>query len=124
MCVFCNIESKSVVAENKLAFAIRDNFPVNPGHTLVITKRHVKTWFEATDQERKAVFELMDRLKRKLDGDLNPDGYNVGFNVGEVSGQTVLHLHVHLIPRFIGDMKDPTGGVRNVIPGKGNYKAK
>ncbi len=120
-CLFCEIDSGRVVARNELAFAIKDAFPVNPGHTLIIPKRHTETWFDATEDERRSIFELVDSVKRELDAELNPDGYNVGLNVGEAAGQTVMHLHVHVIPRFAGDVEDPTGGVRNVIPGKGPY---
>ncbi|WP_395838099.1 DEAD/DEAH box helicase family protein [Archangium violaceum] len=111
------------VASNALGFAIRDRYPVSPGHTLVIPRRHVATWFEATPEEQRALFELVDEVKRGLDASHKPDGYNVGINVGEAAGQTVFHLHVHVIPRYRGDMADPRGGVRHVIPGKGNYLA-
>jgi len=112
------------IASNALAFAIRDAFPVSPGHTLVITRRLVADWFSATDEERAAVMELVGHVKQGLD-DLTPrpDGYNVGFNAGAAAGQTVMHLHVHVIPRYRGDVDDPRGGTRHVIPGKGNYLA-
>jgi superfamily II DNA or RNA helicase/diadenosine tetraphosphate (Ap4A) HIT family hydrolase len=108
------------IAENKLAFAIRDAFPVSPGHTLVITKRRIPTWWDATDAERRAVMELVSVVKTQLDEQFRPDGYNVGFNAGEAAGQTVPHLHVHVIPRFAGDVVDPRGGIRHALPG-GNY---
>src|SRR5581483_6590276 len=111
------------VCANALAFAIRDRYPVSAGHTLVITRRVVATWFDATEDERAAIFELVDEVKRKLDtGTPTPDGYNVGFNAGEAAGQTVPHLHVHVIPRYRGDGPDPRGGVRHVIPARGNYR--
>lgn len=110
------------MAQNELAFAIRDGFPVAPGHTLAIPKREVPDWFGATEAERAAIFELVDEIKAGLDREFNPAGYNVGMNCGEAAGQTVMHLHVHVIPRFVGDMPDPRGGVRHVIPWKGNYK--
>jgi superfamily II DNA or RNA helicase/diadenosine tetraphosphate (Ap4A) HIT family hydrolase/HKD family nuclease/SOS-response transcriptional repressor LexA len=110
------------VAENGLSFAIRDAFEVSPGHTLVIPKRLVATWFDATLEEQRALMELVDVVKRDLDmRNPRPDGYNVGFNAGVAAGQTVMHLHVHVIPRYLGDMEDPRGGVRHVIPDKGNY---
>ncbi len=109
------------VGFNKLAFALRDRFPVSAGHTLVIPKRLIATWFEATLAERSAIFALVDDVKRALDKELSPHGYNVGFNAGEAAGQTVMHLHVHVIPRFRGDMDDPRGGVRGVIPSKQKY---
>ena len=118
---FSALPPEQCVAENALAFAVRDRYPVSPGHTLVVPRREVSTWFEATTAERMALLELVDEVKAQLDAELRPDGYNVGFNVGEVAGQTVFHLHVHVIPRFRGDMDDPRGGVRHVIPGRGNY---
>ncbi len=120
-CIFCKIDSSRVVAQNQFAFAIEDAYPVNPGHLLVITKRHTATWWDASSDEQHAILALIDELKSKLDAKLAPHGYNVGFNAGKAAGQTVMHLHVHLIPRFEGDMDDPTGGVRHVIPERGNY---
>ena len=122
MSIFTEIDPNQWVAHNELAFAIRDGFPVAPGHTLVIPKREVPDWFGATEEERAAIFELVDEIKAGLDLEFNPAGYNVGMNCGEAAGQTVMHLHVHVIPRFVGDMPDPRGGVRHVIPWKGNYK--
>ena len=109
------------VASNDLAFAIRDGFPVSPGHTLVITRRETPTWFDATQEEQIAILKLVEEVKRELDESHAPDGYNVGFNAGEAAGQTVMHLHVHVIPRYRGDMEDPRGGVRHAISGKGYY---
>ncbi|MDC0707752.1 HIT family protein [Stigmatella sp. ncwal1] len=109
------------MVSNALAFALRDTHPVSPGHTLVIPHRLVATWFEATQEEQRALFALVEEVRRELDSSHKPDGYNVGFNVGEAAGQTVFHLHVHVIPRYRGDMEDPRGGVRHVIPAKGNY---
>jgi diadenosine tetraphosphate (Ap4A) HIT family hydrolase len=118
---FNAIDEAQWVASNALAFAVRDLHPVSRGHTLVITRRVVPTWFDATLEEQQAIFRLVDDVKRALDHELRPDGYNVGFNAGTAAGQTVMHLHVHVIPRFEGDMDDPRGGVRHVIPSKGNY---
>lgn len=113
------------VASNDLAFAIRDKYPVTPNHTLVIPKRVAATWFDATWDERVALIELVDEVKRMLDaGSPRPDGYNIGMNVGPAAGQTIPHLHIHVIPRYRGDVPDPRGGVRHVIPGKGNYLKK
>jgi diadenosine tetraphosphate (Ap4A) HIT family hydrolase len=109
------------LASSPLAFAIRDRYPVSPGHTLVIPRREVATYFDATAEEKAALWALVEEVKARLDRELRPDGYNVGFNAGEASGQTVLHLHLHVIPRFRGDVADPRGGVRHVIPGRGNY---
>ncbi|MFO0631137.1 MAG: HIT domain-containing protein [Polyangiales bacterium] len=121
---FLALPASRHVAANALAFAIEDGFPVSPGHTLVIPRREVRTWFDATPAEQAAIFALVDEVKRRLDDrEPRPDGYNVGFNSGEAAGQTVMHLHVHVIPRYRGDMDDPRGGVRHVIPAKGNYLA-
>ncbi len=119
---FLTLDRNRWVASNDLAFAIRDGFPVTEGHTLVIARRVVATWFDATPEEQRAVLELVEVVKQELDELYRPDGYNVGFNAGEAAGQTVMHLHVHVIPRYRGDMDDPRGGVRHVIPHKGNYK--
>ena len=109
------------IASNALSFAIRDAFPVSPGHTLIIPRRLVATWFDATTDEQHALLALANVVKAGLDAELSPDGYNIGINVGAAAGQTVMHLHMHVIPRYHGDMPDPRGGVRHVIPGKGNY---
>jgi superfamily II DNA or RNA helicase/diadenosine tetraphosphate (Ap4A) HIT family hydrolase/SOS-response transcriptional repressor LexA len=119
---FLKVPESEWVASNALAFAIRDRYPVSTGHTLVIPRRLVATWFEATPEEQRALFELVDVVKRGLEeSTARPDGYNIGINVGAAAGQTVFHLHVHVIPRYRGDMADPRGGVRHVIPSKGNY---
>jgi diadenosine tetraphosphate (Ap4A) HIT family hydrolase len=109
------------VAENALAFAIRDGFPVSRGHTLVVPKRLISSWFDATREEQLAILALVDEVKTALDTTLAPQGYNIGVNVGAAARQTVRHMHVHVIPRFAGDVDDPRGGVRHVIPSKGNY---
>jgi len=121
MSVFSSIPAESKIASNELAFAIRDKFPVSDGHTLVIPNREIATWWDATPQERDALFELVDVVRSQLLESHEPEGFNVGFNAGEVAGQTVDHLHIHVIPRYRGDMADPRGGVRHVIPERGNY---
>ncbi len=120
---FLTIPSSDWIACNAKAFAVWDRFPVSPGHVLVITRRPVATWFDADAQEQAAVVDLISDIRQHLDATLvpKPDGYNVGFNAGESAGQTVMHLHVHVIPRYAGDVEDPRGGVRHVIPDKGNY---
>lgn len=118
-CVFCQM--KDYILENELAYAIYDKYPVGKGHMLFIPKRHVKDFFDITKEEREAIFDLIDEGKKLLDEKYSPDSYNVGINCGEHAGQTIMHVHVHLIPRYIGDMKDPTGGVRGVIPEKMKY---
>ena len=111
------------IASNDLAFAIPDPFPVSPGHTLVVTKRLVATWFDANRYEQLAVLELIEAAKRLLDGRTPaPDGYNVGFNAGAAAGQAVMHLHVHVIPRYAGDVPDPSGGIRNVVLRQGKRR--
>ncbi len=108
-CIFCKM--KDYILENELAYAIYDKYPVGKGHMLFIPKRHVKDFFDITKEEREAIFDLIDEGKKLLDEKYSPDSYNVGINCGEHAGQTIMHVHVHLIPRYIGDMKDPTGGV-------------
>jgi diadenosine tetraphosphate (Ap4A) HIT family hydrolase/HKD family nuclease len=120
---FEQVPSERWIASNESAFALRDAFPVSPGHSLVITKRRIGTWWEATQAERHDVMTLVDIVKARLDAELQPDGYNVGFNAGEAAGQTVAHFHLHVIPRFAGDVPDPRGGVRHTVPGRGNYLA-
>jgi superfamily II DNA or RNA helicase/diadenosine tetraphosphate (Ap4A) HIT family hydrolase/HKD family nuclease len=111
----------AMLAQNARAVAIHDKFPVSPGHTLIVTRRHVPDFFSCTAEERTAIFDMVDRVKNILDSRFHPDGYNVGFNSGEAAGQTVMHVHVHVIPRYKGDVEDPRGGVRYVLPGKANY---
>ena len=120
-CPFCNPSKKVVVLANSLCYARYDRYPVSPGHLLLIPFRHIPTLFDATDAELTALLALVREAKTLLDGRLHPDGYNVGVNVGETAGQTVMHLHVHVIPRYAGDMPDPRGGVRGVIPEKRKY---
>jgi len=118
---FLAVPADDWLCANDLAFAIFDGFPVSPGHVLVTTRRIVETWFDASDDEQAALMALVKEVRRLLDLRLSPkpDGYNVGFNSGAASGQTVPHVHIHVIPRYLGDMPDPRGGVRHVIPGKG-----
>lgn len=120
-CIFCNLASERIIAENELCLAIRDGFPVSEGHTLIIPKRHVADYFDLTSDEIAAMQAMMKESKCQLDNTLHPDGYNVGVNVNAAAGQTVFHVHMHLIPRYIGDVDNPKGGVRGVIPGKQKY---
>jgi len=121
-CPFCPPPGARIVGQSELGLALLDEHPVAPGHTLLITRRHVATWFEASEAEQRALLALAAERKQVLDRELAPAGYNLGLNVGLAAGQTVMHLHLHLIPRFTGDVDDPTGGVRLVIPDKGNYR--
>ena len=121
-CLFCDIEKERLVDSNELAYVIRDGFPVTEGHTLIIPKRHVMTYFELGQAEINAVTELLNRQKAILDEkDKSITGFNVGMNCGESAGQTVFHCHIHLIPRRGGDVENPRGGVRHIIPEKGLY---
>ncbi len=121
-CPFCGLDPKALIFESPLVVAFRDRFPVSPGHTLVITKRHVETYFDATDQERAALWDAVDAVRHELNKQTPaPDGFNVGTNAGTAAGQTVMHMHLHVIPRYTGDMDDPRGGVRGVIPSKQKY---
>ena len=121
-CPFCTLSQSQVIATSDFAIAIRDSYPVAPGHTLVIPKRHVASYFDITSEERADIWTMLEMLKTQIDKEFKPSGYNIGINIGEAAGQTVMHLHVHLIPRYEGDMSDPRGGVRGVIPEKQNYK--
>jgi diadenosine tetraphosphate (Ap4A) HIT family hydrolase/5-methylcytosine-specific restriction endonuclease McrA len=122
-CLFCNVPKDRVIAENELAYAVRDAFPVTPLHTLVIPRRHVLGYFELGGAELNACQRLLEREKGAVElADTSVKGFNVGINDGTTAGQTIFHCHVHLIPRRDGDVDDPTGGVRNVIPGKGMYR--
>jgi len=120
-CAFCTLPSARVIDENATSMVIRDGYPVSPGHTLLIPKRHTGSFFDLSEQERSDLLTLLDRAKLALDEELHPQGYNIGINDGAAAGQTVPHLHVHLIPRFEGDLPDPRGGVRWVIADKAKY---
>ena len=120
-CIFCNIEKERIINENEVAFAIYDSFPVSQGHILVIPKKHINNYFEADSQTKEQLWKLVDECKEIVDKKFNPAGYNIGINCGEAAGQTVMHLHIHLIPRYKGDIENPRGGVRGVIPDKRIY---
>lgn len=120
-CPFCQIPPERMVLANDLAVVIRDGYPISPGHTLVIPRRHVGSFFEITEAERAAMLELLEQAKADLDATQAPAGYNIGINDGPAAGQTVPHLHLHLIPRYAGDREDPRGGVRWIIPEKADY---
>lgn len=121
-CIFCNLDSHRVIASNALAVAIVDGFPVTEGHALIIPKRHVIDYFGLTEEEVSACHNLLHTLKTQLETkDATITGFNIGMNAGESAGQTVFHCHIHLIPRRTGDVENPRGGVRHLIPGKGFY---
>ena len=113
-CIFCAKTGKELLGENELAKAFYDNYPVNEGHTLVVPKRHIATYFDASSEELTAINDLTFEIKKILDKQYQPDGYNVGVNIGEAGGQTIFHLHVHVIPRYLGDVENPKGGVRRI----------
>lgn len=120
-CPFCTLPPERVIDQTPLALVIRDGFPVSPGHTLIIPRRHVGSFFEATANERASLLTLLDRAQMQLVTQLRPQGFNIGINDGLAAGQTVSHVHIHLIPRFVGDVSDPRGGVRWVLPEKARY---
>lgn len=121
ICPFCILPATRIVGETGLAVAVRDGFPVSPGHTLIVPRRHVFTFFDTNAAERTDMLLLLDEAKAKIDAEFRPDGYNIGINDGPAAGQTIAHLHIHLIPRYTGDAPDPRGGVRWVLPEKAKY---
>ena len=120
-CYFCSLPSKRIILETELSIVIFDAFPVSEGHTLIITKRHIESIFDATQEEQIDLLANLDKAKKILNQKFSPDGYNIGINDGEAAGQTVMHLHTHLIPRFSGDTEQAKGGVRWIFPDKANY---
>jgi diadenosine tetraphosphate (Ap4A) HIT family hydrolase len=120
-CPFCTLPQERIILQSDLALVIRDGFPISPGHTLIIPKRHVGSFFEVTAEERDSLLHLLDEAKAALDAKFHPAGYNIGINDGAPAGQTVPHLHIHLIPRYSGDTLDPRGGVRWIFPDKAKY---
>lgn len=121
-CIFCEMPEERVIARNTHAFAIRDGFPVTPGHTLIIPKTHVLDYFELSNDQLLACDDLLREIKQHIQtDDPTVDGFNIGMNAGLSAGQTVFHCHIHLIPRRTGDVENPRGGVRHTIPGKGFY---
>ncbi len=115
-CPFCTLPPERIIEQTPLALAIRDGFPVSPGHTLIIPRRHVGSFFEITAEEQASLLALLHRAQAELSARLRPDGFNIGVNDGAAAGQTMPHLHIHLIPSFRGDQPDPSGGVRWVLP--------
>jgi diadenosine tetraphosphate (Ap4A) HIT family hydrolase len=122
-CIFCEIaKTDRVIDQTDYCFVIRDAFPVTEGHTLIIPKRHVADYFDLNPNETSDIQELLQKHKALIEvNDESVDGFNIGINVGATAGQTVFHVHVHLIPRRIGDVENPKGGVRGVIPAKQKY---
>ncbi len=122
-CPFCHIESP-IIAENDHSLAIRDGFPISPGHTLIIPRRHVAGLDGLDREERIAMIDLLEAVRADLVAELHPDGFNFGINEGEAAGQTIMHLHMHVIPRYTGDEADPRGGIRKLFPAKADYWSK
>ena len=120
-CPFCSLTPDRIISKSEYAITIRDAFPVSEGHALILPRRHVQSFFELRANEKEAILQAVEKAKEALDQKHSPDGYNIGINDGEAAGQTVPHLHVHLIPRYKGDSKDPRGGVRWIIPEKARY---
>jgi diadenosine tetraphosphate (Ap4A) HIT family hydrolase len=120
-CLFCEVPPRLILEATQHAFVILDAYPVSPGHTLVISRRHVMDIFDLTESEIADILRLIRSARERLDRTLKPSGYNIGVNVGRAAGQTVMHVHIHVIPRYTGDVSDPTGGVRGVIPGRARY---
>ncbi len=113
-CIFCMRLDREIIAENNLAKAFYDKYPVNKGHTLIVPKRHIESFFDATMDEIIAINQLLFDVKDILAECFKPDGYNIGINIGDAAGQTIFHLHIHVIPRYHGDMDDPRGGIRRL----------
>lgn len=121
-CPFCAPEEeRDLLTESASAYAMLDKYPVSPGHALIIPKKHIASYFELSLHQKTALWIMVDRVKNLINEKFHPDGFNVGINVGTPAGQTIPHAHIHLIPRYIGDMENPQGGVRGIIPGKGIY---
>jgi len=120
-CLFCK-DAKGISLDNELAYSARDSYGVSPGHTLVMPKRHVADFFDLTAEEVTACMNLINAEKKIIDEEFSPDGYNIGVNIGPAAGQSIFHVHIHIIPRYKGDVENPQGGVRHVLPKKAHYK--
>lgn len=120
-CIFCKLRDERVIYECEYTQVFIDTYPASPGHTLIVPKRHFATYFEANEDELLAIGKAIKAAKKILDEEFSPDAYNIGVNNGPAAGQSVMHLHVHLIPRYKGDVEDPKGGVRWILKDKANY---
>ena len=121
-CLFCELSTGPHIIENNFFYGKYDKYPVTDGHLLIIPKRHTETLFDLTTEERSALFDLVEQAKNLLEDIYHPAGFNFGVNQGVAAGQTIPHLHLHIIPRYLGDIEDPEGGVRGVIPEKQKYR--
>jgi diadenosine tetraphosphate (Ap4A) HIT family hydrolase len=123
-CAFCQrLATGDLVAENALAAAYFDAFPLSPGHCLAVPRRHESNFLALSPEEQAAVWALVPPVRSRIESDQAPDGYNLGINIGEAAGQTIGHAHLHVIPRYRGDVPDPRGGVRLIIPDKARYSS-
>lgn len=120
-CIFCDPPKQNILFEQEFWRVVFDRYPVSKGHALIISKRHAKTYFDLTKEEKESLTLVLDETKEMLDKEFHPDGYNIGVNCNEASGQTIPHCHIHVIPRYKGDVEDPRGGVRGVIPNRQKY---
>ncbi|NNE33980.1 MAG: HIT family protein [Rhodothermales bacterium] len=120
-CPFCSLRINRIILETELVVGLWDGYPVSSGHALVVPRRHVETWFELSADEQAAMISTIDEVRARIEKEHSPDAYNIGMNSGRAAGQTVPHAHVHVIPRYEGDVDDPRGGVRWVIPDKAAY---
>lgn len=120
-CPFCTLPKQRILLASDLGLVVRDAFPISPGHTLIIPTRHIGSFFDLSSYEREDLMSLLAAAKANVETEFKPDGYNIGINDGPAAGQTVPHLHIHLIPRYKGDLPDPRGGVRWIIPDKADY---
>jgi diadenosine tetraphosphate (Ap4A) HIT family hydrolase len=120
-CPFCSVSPERLFHQGDLVLGLWDAFPVSPGHALLVSRRHLATWFEASAEERAELVAGIDRAREAIEHRHRPAGFNVGMNLGAAAGQTVAHLHLHVIPRYAGDVADPRGGIRWVVPGRARY---
>jgi diadenosine tetraphosphate (Ap4A) HIT family hydrolase len=120
-CAFCTLPAERIIHTSEHGVVIRDGFPVSPGHTLIIPKRHLDSFFNLSAEEKVDLMALLDTAKEQVEKEFSPTSYNIGINDGPAAGQTIPHLHIHLIPRYTGDVPDPRGGVRWLIPDKADY---
>lgn len=120
-CLFCDKEKSNILIENDFCYARTDNFPVSKGHIEIVPKNHIVSFFNLNNNELIKIYDLLNKTKKIIDKKYKPDSYNIGINEGEAAGRTINHLHIHLIPRYKGDVKNSQGGVRNIIPKKRNF---
>lgn len=120
-CIFCDLQAAGILADSEFSFAINDRYPLSKGHVLIIPKRHVVSMFDLSDSEYLDMLSVMRHIRAQQLEEFQPDGWNIGINDGAAAGQTVMHLHLHLIPRYQGDVADPRGGIRMLFPERARY---